>query len=476
MHSLLQRQLRRFCTEGLPEEFLEAVDAAYRQFDADRNMLERSMELSSDELLEANGALRGMAAALEVSVADRTAELERATMRLQSELDERRRLEQDLLQAQKMEAVGRLAGGVAHDFNNLLTAILGNGEFLLQEVAGDPKLVPYVNEIQEAGQRAAGLTQQLLAFSRKQRLNPTLLDLNTLVTDLTRMLRRMIAEDVEIVTVAAPALRSVRADAGQIEQAIMNLVVNARDAMPGGGKILIATRNVDVTDATGPDRNDLPVGSYVALSVTDTGGGIPPEVEPHLFEPFFTTKQSGTGLGLATVYGMVKQSGGTISVESTPGEGAVFTLYFPAVALQAAPALEPVRSLGSPGGSEVVLLVEDEGAVRSLARKILERGGYTVLEAGRGSEALTLADGYSDRIDLLVSDMVMPGMSGPDLSSHLGPRRPRMRVLFMSGYSEELATKQGAPQHRATPFLSKPFRPDDMLRAVRHALDGREAA
>jgi signal transduction histidine kinase/ActR/RegA family two-component response regulator len=476
LHSLLQRQLRRFGAADVPPELLAAVDQAYRQFDDDRNMLERSMELSSRELLEANAALRGMTDDLERMVAERTAELERATLRAESELDERRRLEQDLLQAQKMEAVGRLAGGIAHDFNNLLTAILGNGDFLFQALRDDPTLSAYVIEVQEAGQRAAALTQQLLAFSRKQHLNPTVLDLNFLVTDLTRMLRRMIGEDVELVSVAAPGLLNVRADAGQIEQAVMNLVVNARDAMPDGGKIVIATRNVEVTSDSGSERNDLPPGSYVALSVTDTGEGIAPDVETHLFEPFFTTKAKGTGLGLATVYGMVKQSGGSVSVTSAPGEGAAFTLFFPAVAASAEQLAQAAR-WHPKGGSEVVLLVEDEDAVRSLAREILQSGGYTVLEARYGDEALTVAERYDQPIDLLVADVVMPGMSGTELSTHLTPRRPEMRVLYISGYSDGLLSRMNGPgRDEPVAFLPKPFLPEDMLRAVRRALDGREAA
>ncbi len=476
-HSLLKRQIKKHLNGKNPFDgeclaFLEAVDAAYKQFDEDRNMLERSLDLSSHELLDANASLRQMKDALEARVAERTFDLESTNDRLRSELDERRRLEERLLLSQKLEAVGRLAGGVAHDFNNLLTAIMGYGDFLVAALEKDPLLSSYIQEVQKASQKAAALTQQLLAFGRKQHLNPVVLNLNDLVMDLGKMLQRVIGENIEIATIPSPNLWSVKADAGQIDQVIMNLVVNARDAMPHGGNIRVETRNVELKEPSRHAGWEIPAGAYVSLSVADTGTGMDEEVKARIFEPFFTTKEKGkgTGLGLATVYGVVKQSGGYIMVESSPGKGSVFSIFFPSGgAAVPRPKAEPSPP-GAGGGSELVLLVEDENAVRALTRRILEGNGYKVLEARYGDEALRVSENNPEPIDLLMTDVVMPGMSGHELANRLIPLRPEMKILFMSGYTDDIS---GPGNGRGKPpaFLPKPFLPQDVLRAVRRALD-----
>ena len=387
------------------------------------------------------------------------------------DVSERKRLEEQLRQAQKMEAVGRLAGGVAHDFNNLLCVITGYSELLLGGLkAGEPSHGPLL-EVKKAADRAAGLTRQLLAFSRKQILTPCVLNLNTLVGDMGRMLRRLIGEDVELRTELEPALHLVTADAGQVEQILMNLAVNARDAMPQGGRLTIATRNVELTPGQARELPEVRPGPHAVLEVSDTGCGMDDWVKAHLFEPFFTTKAvgEGTGLGLATVYGIVKQSGGHVAVESAPGRGATFRVYFPlarrpdGLAAEAAPAEVP-------RGSETVLLVEDEDGVRSLARRVLREGGYTVLEARNGDEALALSKGHPGPIHLLLSDVVMPGTSGVQLSRLLAPLRPQMKHLLMSGFTDTALVRYGV-QAGEVEYLAKPFAPQMLVRKVREVLD-----
>jgi len=385
------------------------------------------------------------------------------------DVTERAQLEQQLRQAQKMEAVGRLAGGIAHDFNNLLTAITGYAELLHEDLAADDRRREDVVEIRKAADRAAGLTRQLLAFSRQQVLQPRVLDLNALVAEFENMLRRLLGEDVALATRLAPGLGAMQADPGQFEQVVMNLAVNSRDAMPNGGQLTIETANVDLDDAYAREHYPARPGPYVLLAVSDTGTGMTAEVQAHLFEPFFTTKEKGkgTGLGLATVYGIVKQSGGFIWVYSEVGHGTTFKIYIPRVE-GSAPPRPGAASVAA--GTETVLIAEDESAVRAVARHALERHGYTVLEAPSGEAALDLAERYSGTIHLLLTDVVMSGLSGPELARRLLPVRPEARVLFMSGYTGEAIVHHGL----AAPgihYIQKPFAPDALAAKVREVLN-----
>ncbi len=390
------------------------------------------------------------------------------------DITDRRRLEDQLRQSQKMEAVGQLAGGVAHDFNNLLTAILGYCNLILDEIPREDPLRRDLEEIQSAGERAASLTRQLLAFSRRQMLHPQVVDINTVVQQMEKLLRRLISEDVELVTALAPALAAVRVDPAAIEQILVNLTVNARDAMPVGGRLTIETANVDLDDTYAVTHMTMTPGPYVMIAVSDTGEGMDDATRVRVFEPFFTTKErgKGSGLGLATVYGMVKQSGGYIWVYSEPGHGTVFKVYLP-------PAAEPSATDDSCGGRseadsmhgwETVLLVEDEDAVRALAREVLRRHGYVVLEARHGVDALRVAERHTDAIHLLVTDLVMPHMSGRDLAERLSTVRPAMKALFMSGYTDHAVMHRDLTPGSA--FIQKPFTPEMFARKVRTILDG----
>jgi two-component system, cell cycle sensor histidine kinase and response regulator CckA len=387
------------------------------------------------------------------------------------DITDRVRLEQQFRQAQKMEAVGRLAGGVAHDFNNLLSVILGYGAILIDRLEEGSPLRKGLEEINSAGERAVNLTRQLLAFSRRQVLVPRVLDLNALVSGTESLLRRLIGEDVELRRVLAADAGRIRIDPGQLEQVIMNLVVNARDAMPRGGTLTIETDRADLSEDRPRGGTVMPAGPYVALVVSDTGQGMTPEVQSHIFEPFFTTKGlgKGTGLGLSTVYGIVKQSGGYIWAESAPGHGTTFTIRLPRV--EAAVEVSSRESIAAPAcGTETVLLVEDDVSMRDVARKFLESWGYTVLEAPGPIEARKIEAGQSGSIDLMLTDVVMPEMGGRALADLLAPRRPDMRVLFMSGYTDEAITEHGVlPQ--GTFFLAKPFSRETLGRRVREVLD-----
>ncbi|MGB7623609.1 MAG: PAS domain S-box protein [Terriglobia bacterium] len=391
---------------------------------------------------------------------------------VQEDVTERKLLETQLRQAQKMEAVGRLAGGVAHDFNNLLTAITGYSDLMLMRLPlGDP-LRRHAEEIKKASDRAASLTQQLLAFSRKQVLQPKLLDLNAVVADMDRMLRRLIGEDIELVTLRAEHLGKTKVDPGQVAQVLMNLAVNARDAMPKGGKLTIETSNEDIDEAYASRNAGMHVGSYVVLGVRDTGTGMDSEIQKHLFEPFFTTKEmgKGTGLGLSTVYGIVKQSGGYIWVNSEVGSGTTFKVYLPRHEEVGKPLQISPEQTTPMHGSETILVVEDEDGVRDLVRDILEMNGYTVLEASAGEEALERCRQHPETIHLILTDVVMPQMSGRELAERLVPMKPGIKVLYMSGYTDDTVLHHGALEADMV-FLQKPFTPEALARRVREVLD-----
>jgi two-component system cell cycle sensor histidine kinase/response regulator CckA len=386
------------------------------------------------------------------------------------DVTERRQLESQLLQAQKMEAVGRLAGGVAHDFNNLLTVILSYSDLLLEDLPPNAPDREDVAQIRQAAVAASSLTRQLLAFSRQQVLEPRVLDVNEVVKGPEKLLARLLGEDVRLSTALATGLGAVKVDPGQLEQIIMNLAVNARDAMPRGGRLSIETGNVEMDEAYVRGHPVAQPGNYVMLAVSDTGIGMDAVTQARIFEPFFTTKEvgKGTGLGLATVYGIVKQSGGFIWVYSEPGHGTSFKIYLPRVDEPVAPAAEvtprPV------GGSETVLVVEDVAAVRAVTRQMLERHGYTVLEAPDGETALRLALMHQGDIDLLVTDVVMPDVGGRELADQLVARRPQLKVLYMSGYTDDAIVRHGNLQDGIA-YLQKPFTPDALARKVRAVLD-----
>ena len=387
------------------------------------------------------------------------------------DVSERKDLERQLLQAQKMESVGRLAAGVAHDFNNRLTAIMGYVGIVLRQMEADNPLRRELNEVQRIAQRAANLTHQLLAFSRRQFIRPETVDLNGLIQDMYRMLRRIIGEDIELVVETAPDLWMVRVDPHQMEQVLVNLVVNARDAMPHGGRLVIRTRNATL-DAPFARARSMEPGEYVTLSVSDTGLGMSPEVMEHIFEPFFSTKPpgQGTGLGLSTCYGIVKQSGGHLEVESRVGEGSTFTVFLPRARSAAAEEAPPDEGR-PPRGSETILVVEDHESLRAMVSRILRDQGYRVLEASDAGEALRLAQEDPDqRIHLLLTDLVLPQMDGTQLAEKIKAMRPDIRVLYTSGYTGDLQAHQDVVQ-RGRPFLPKPYTIEALTYKVREVLD-----
>ncbi|HXM67858.1 MAG TPA: ATP-binding protein [Candidatus Acidoferrum sp.] len=389
------------------------------------------------------------------------------------DVTEQRVLQQQLLQSQKMEAVGRLAGGIAHDFNNLLMVISGYSEFLLERLGADTTLRTPAQEIANAAARASSLTRQLLAFSRKQMLTPKILDLNGVVTENLKMLTRVIGEDIDLVMVPAVALGAVRADASQIEQVIMNLAVNARDAMPSGGKLTIETANASLDESYARFHAPLKPGSYVTISVSDTGAGMDSETQSHIFEPFFTTKgPKGTGLGLSTVYGIVKQSGGYIWVSSEPNKGTTFKIYLPRVSEtpeSLAQTAAPAQPESVPG-SETILVVEDEVNLRYLARQFLEKQGYRVIEAADGAAAMQIAVAHEGIIHLLLTDVIMPGMNGRELAQRILEIRPNTKVLYMSGYTENVIGRNGTLD-AGIRLLQKPFTLRDLKDTVREVLN-----
>jgi PAS domain S-box-containing protein len=386
------------------------------------------------------------------------------------DITERKQLEEQLYLSQKLEAIGRLSGGVAHDFNNLLGVIIGYSEALQKQMGADHPFREAIEEIQNAGNRAAALTQQLLAFSRKQVLEPKVVDLNMVVSEVQKMLRRLIGEDIALKISLREDLGMIKADRGQIDQVILNLAVNARDAMPKGGELIIETLNAELTEVDANRYRYVIPGQYVLLKVTDTGCGMNAELQSHIFEPFFTTKEQGkgTGLGLATVYGVIKQSGGYIWVESEVGKGATFKVYLPRV--EEVRDVVPERTtFGRPQRSHTILLVEDEHSLRKLTRNTLQQAGHTVLEAGDASEALEVAKRTESPIDLLLTDVVMPGMSGRALADELTTLRPGIKVIYMSGYTDGDVATHGVLQSGIS-FLRKPFTGDALIARVDEVL------
>jgi signal transduction histidine kinase len=409
---------------------------------------------------EANLALKAATVTLEDRVAARTEELSKALERLG--------------QVQKMEAVGRLAGGVAHDFNNVLSVILSYSEMIGADLGPEEPLRADIEEIRTAALRAAALTKQLLAFSRQQVLETKVLDPNQTLAGMQKMLRRLLGADVELTILPAAGLGRVKADPGQLEQVVMNLAVNARDAMPQGGRLTIETSNVDLDDDYARDHPEVAAGAYVLLAVSDTGTGIDATTQARIFEPFFTTKEKGkgTGLGLATVFGIVKQSGGHVWVYSEPGKGATFKVYLPRVSGPAdARVSQPPVSERAPG-NETVLLVEDDDQVRAVALGILRRSGYVVLEASNGGEALLICEQHGARIDLLLTDVVLPRMNGRQIAERLTSMRPAMKVLFMSGYTDDAILQHGVLDSGVA-YLEKPITPTSLTRKVREVLRGK---
>jgi PAS domain S-box-containing protein len=382
---------------------------------------------------------------------------------------ERRRLEEQFHQAQKTEALGRLAGGIAHDFNNLLGVILGFCQLLHERIGSDEVAQKHLEQIQKAGQSGAQLTRQLLAYSRRQPLAPQVLNLNDVLAGLEKILRRVIGEDVELLLFPGPQLGRVKVDPGQLEQVIMNLAVNAREAMPSGGSLSIETLNVKLNGEYARTHPGVNAGNYVMLAISDTGAGMDAATQARVFEPFFTTKPHGTGLGLATVYGIVKQSGGFIWLYSEPGKGTTFKIYFPTTL--EAPSLRPPETHASPTlGTETILLTEDSDALRYLAQQFLERAGYTVLEAQNAIEALRIAQKHPQPIHLLLTDVVMPGYSGKKLAEQLARISPGIKTLYMSGYTENVIMHHGILNAGVT-LLSKPFTRETLLQKVRETLD-----
>ena len=388
------------------------------------------------------------------------------------DVTDKRVLEAQLRMAGKMEAIGRLSGGIAHDFNNLLGVMIGYSQLLKRKMRPEPNLLEYAEEIEKAGQRAASLTRQLLAFSRQQILTPTVLDLNTLVADMEKMLPRLIGEDIAIRIELGDGLGTVRADRGQVEQVIMNLAVNARDAMPAGGTLLVQTANRDLDELYVRDHPGARLGRYIMLSVRDSGVGMDRETITHIFEPFFTTKElgKGTGLGLATVYGIVKQSGGYIGVDSSPGQGACFQVFLPRVDELVTQIPEVPSTTPETRSSETILLAEDSDPLRKLAKSLLEGHGFEVLAAQNGEEALGLAREHSGRIHLLLTDVVMPGINGRVLAERLLATRPGTKILYMSGYTDSFIAGHGVLD-QSTNLLYKPFSEEKLIERVRSALD-----
>jgi nitrogen-specific signal transduction histidine kinase/ActR/RegA family two-component response regulator len=386
------------------------------------------------------------------------------------DITERRTLERQLFQSQKMEAIGRLAGGIAHDFNNLLSVILGHSDILEQQAGTNSRLGKSVEATRNAAERAAALTMQLLAFSRKQVIDPTVIDLNQSVSEIQKMLHRIIGEDIELTIRLQPGLGYVKADSGQLGQVLMNLAVNSRDAMPNGGKLAIETANVELDDTYVRQHLGAKPGPFIMLAVSDTGIGMDSETLSHIFEPFFTTKEpgKGTGLGLSMVYGIIKQNNGYVMAYSEPGRGTTFKIYFPRT-VESLPVSRSVEK-EIPGGSETILVVEDELALRELTCVLLQEAGYTVLESTGVEDAIATAKDSQRKIDLLLTDIVMPRLDGRELANQLVALRPNLKVLYMSGYTDDVIVHRGLLK-QATVLVQKPFTKAKLLRKVRETLD-----
>jgi two-component system cell cycle sensor histidine kinase/response regulator CckA len=433
-------------------------------------------------LLKRSGEARDLEARMSIKSGEiRTLQMSAHTIELAGQpcmiailrdVTERRALEIQLREAQKMEAVGRLAGGVAHDFNNLLVGILGYSELLKKKLAAQAPLLRMANEINFAAMRARDLTSRLLALSHRQVLRPSVLDLNALVRQCERLLHPIIGEDVHVILRLDPKTANVKADPAQLEQVILNLALNARDAMPAGGTLSMETCNIQVNAALARQHPGLIPGSYVRLWVADTGHGIAPDVMPRIFEPFFTTKEigKGSGLGLSTVYGVVKQSGGCVTVSSEPRKGAAFGIYLPRASELPERRIPARPAIASSTGTETILLVEDEAVVRDLVCEILKESGYVVVSANSGTDAMKITAEHVNPVDLLITDVVMPEMSGPELANTLRRARGDMRVLYMSGYTDDaVLVRQGLPENSA--FIRKPYTPQQFLQKVRETLD-----
>jgi len=444
----------------------------------DREMIRRAVGASAltpvpleyeARIIRRDGSVRVAHCQAEVQRdAEGRAELMRGTFQ---DVTERRRLEEQLRHSQKMEAVGRLAGGVAHDFNNLVTVINGYCDLILAKLGPDDPIRPELEAVHRAGERSAALTQQLLAFSRKQVVEPRVVNLNELLTDLNRILRRLIGEDIELTTKLDPALGYACVDRGQMDQVLINLAVNARDAMPGGGRLMIETSNIELDERYASCAEVQP-GAYVMVTITDTGVGMGQEIMGKIFEPFFTTKKEGigTGLGLSTVYGIIKQCGGAIRVHSEPGRGSTFKIYLPRVAEEAAAPEQERERVTTLRGTETILLVEDQEELRRFTATVLRGQGYEVVEAANAAEALQLAERYDGPIQLMLTDVVMPGLNGEQLANRLRPLRPEMRVLFMSGYPENVIAHEGVLDS-GVHYIQKPFTPYSLASKVRAELE-----
>jgi signal transduction histidine kinase/CheY-like chemotaxis protein len=462
------------------QDFVRFMGSVANSRDYSRRFVDPGATAEVRTLTDAYGHLMASLSESHVQLETRGAELSMANAVLRQEVEERQRAEQalrerdeQLRQSQKLEAIGTLAGGVAHDFNNLLTVIHSYAELLMTSVGKQSSMAADLEQIRQAASRAGRLTSQLLAFSRKQVMQPRVLDLNGVVSQLEKMLRRLIGEHIELRFEGDPELARVKADPGQLEQVILNLVVNARDAMPRGGRVSISTRNLMLRESDPALHGETPPGSWVTLSVTDNGMGMDQGTMARIFEPFFTTKGvgQGTGLGLAMVYGIVKQSGGHIRVTSEPGKGSTFQIYLRAVRGVESPVVEEPAANGAvSGGKETILLVEDEEMVRTLGERTLRNHGYTVLTASHGPSALELAERHHGEIELLLTDVVMPQMGGRELANAVRLRFPQIRVLFMTGYTEDTIIHHGVLENGAS-LLQKPFTPSGMAKKVREVLD-----
>jgi two-component system, cell cycle sensor histidine kinase and response regulator CckA len=431
----------------------------------ERIKAERELRQSQAELARARDEL-------ELRVAERTVELQKTNERLQSEVEQRERVEEELLRTRKLEAIGRLAGGLAHDFNNLMTIVIGYCESLGSELAGNQNQLSEVSQIRKAAERANSLTRQLLAFSRRQKPQAAFLSLNTVLTEMADMLRRLLSDDIEVEILPDSSLGLIRVDRGQLEQVILNLVINAADAMPRGGRLVLATANVLLND----DCCDQLLSqhdskSFVRLTVSDTGVGMSAEIKARIFDPFFTTKEQGkgTGLGLATVYGIVQQAGGHISVDSEPGQGTSFNILFPRTESGFESNVQAETSFQSMRGSETVLLVDDQDDLRSLLCEVLRKNGYSVVPANNGKEALRLMHEHAGPIDLVITDLLMPQMGGRELAEALRALHPHTKIVYMSGYAEQ-AEDVPEPVVPRYSLIEKPFTPETLLRKIRDAL------